>query len=133
MTRRPAACRRALIAGAAALTNALGAAAAAQTAPAQPGAARAAPPTTQMAPLLERRERGSLVYDNIPPADPALAARITRYLQSRQASLLDWVSDGSLLIATRFGETEQVHRVAAPLHAREQLTFYPEPVNFARA
>jgi dipeptidyl aminopeptidase/acylaminoacyl peptidase len=133
MTRRPAACRRALIAGAAALTNALGAAAGAQTAPAQPGAARAAPPTTQMAPLLERRERGSLVYDNIPPADPALAARITRYLQSRQASLLDWLSDGSLLIATRFGETEQVHRVAAPLHAREQLTFYPEPVNFARA
>jgi dipeptidyl aminopeptidase/acylaminoacyl peptidase len=133
MTRRPAACRRALIAGAAALTNALGAAAGAQTAPAQPGAARAAPPPTQMAPLLERRERGSLVYDNIPPADPALAARITRYLQSRQASLLDWLSDGSLLIATRFGETEQVHRVAAPLHAREQLTFYPEPVNFARA
>jgi dipeptidyl aminopeptidase/acylaminoacyl peptidase len=134
MTRRPAAYRRALIACAAALTNALGAAAAAaQTAPAQPGAAQAAPPPTQMAPLLQRRERGSLVYDNIPPADPALAARIMRYLQSRQASLLDWLSDGSLLIATRFGETEQVHRVAAPLHAREQLTFYPEPVNFARA
>jgi dipeptidyl aminopeptidase/acylaminoacyl peptidase len=132
MIRRPAACR-ALIACAVALTNALGAAAGAQTAPAQPGAAQAAPPPTQMAPLLQRRERGSLVYDNIPPADPALAARIMRYLQSRQASLLDWLSDGSLLIATRFGETEQVHRVAAPLHAREQLTFYPEPVNFARA
>jgi dipeptidyl aminopeptidase/acylaminoacyl peptidase len=84
-------------------------------------------------PSPQRRERGSLVLDNIPPSDPALTERLARYLQSRQASLLDWLQDGSLLIATRFGDTEQVHRVAAPGHAREQLTFYTEPVSVARA
>jgi dipeptidyl aminopeptidase/acylaminoacyl peptidase len=89
-------------------------------------------PPAWKAPAFQRRERGSLLFDNIPPADPALDARLTRYLQSREASLLDWLPDGSLLIATRFGDTEQVHRVAAPLREREQLTFYPEPVTFAR-
>ncbi len=103
-------------------------------APEQPAAAQpAAPPPAWTAPLLQRREQGNLVFDNIPPPDPALAARLGRYLQSRQATLLDWLPDGSLLIATRFGDTEQVHTVSAPLHAREQLTFYPEPVDFARA
>ncbi|MBC8024617.1 MAG: S9 family peptidase, partial [Steroidobacteraceae bacterium] len=33
----------------------------------------------------------------------------------------------------RFGDAEQLHRVAAPLAAREQLTFYGEPVTVARA
>jgi dipeptidyl aminopeptidase/acylaminoacyl peptidase len=103
--------------------------------PAQPPATQppAQPPATQPPPLLQRRERGSLVFDNIPAPDPALGARLDRYLQSRQATLLDWLPDGSLLIATRFGDTEQVHRVASPSGAREQLTFYAEPVNVARA
>jgi dipeptidyl aminopeptidase/acylaminoacyl peptidase len=84
-------------------------------------------------PLLPRRERGNLVFDNVPAPDKTLGARLGRYLESRQASLLDWLPDGSLLIATRFGETEQLHRVTGPMSAREQLTFYPEPVSFARA
>ena len=36
-------------------------------------------------------------------------------------------------IATRFGDVEQLHRVAMPLGAREQLTFYREPVTNARS
>jgi dipeptidyl aminopeptidase/acylaminoacyl peptidase len=99
----------------------------------QSAAPQPAPPPATPAPLLPRREHGNLVYDNIPAADPALAARVGRYLGSRQATLLDWLPEGSLLIATRFGDTEQVHRVAAPSGAREQLTFYAEPVTFARA
>ncbi len=79
------------------------------------------------------RESGDLVFDNIPPPSAALAARLSRYLESRGASLLDWLPDGSLLIATRFGESEQLHRVAAPMGAREQLTFFPDPVTAARA
>ncbi|HXZ59274.1 MAG TPA: prolyl oligopeptidase family serine peptidase [Steroidobacteraceae bacterium] len=107
--------------------------------PAEPGGAVApaapAPAATpsHLPPLVPRRERGNLVFDNVPASDQALGARLGRYLESRQASLLDWLPDGSLLIATRFGETEQLHRVAGPMGAREQLTFYPEPVNFARA
>jgi dipeptidyl aminopeptidase/acylaminoacyl peptidase len=79
------------------------------------------------------QERGSLILEGIPPLDEAMAARIERYQQSRQATFLDWQADGSMLVATRFGEIEQVHRVAGPLAMREQLTFSPEPVGIARA
>jgi acetyl esterase/lipase len=79
------------------------------------------------------REPGPLVYENIPPTDPALAARLDRYLNSRGATFLDWMGDGSLLIKTRFGETEQLHRVAAADATREQLTFMSEPIEWARA
>jgi dipeptidyl aminopeptidase/acylaminoacyl peptidase len=76
--------------------------------------------------------RGNLVLDGIPALNENLSARLENYLQSRQASFVDWLPDGSLLIATRFADTEQLHRVAAPLGAREQLTWYGEPVNSAR-
>ena len=79
------------------------------------------------------QERGSLILEGIPPLDTAMAARLERYQQSRQATFLDWQADGSMLVATRFGEVEQVHRVASPLGMREQLTFSQDPVSGARA
>ncbi len=76
---------------------------------------------------------GTLVYDGIPPADPTLASQLSRYEQWRQASFLGWLPDGNLLIATRFGRFEQVHRLASPLGMREQLTFGVGPVIEATA
>ncbi len=78
-------------------------------------------------------ERGNLVLDNIPEVDTPLTARLDDYMNSRGASFVDWLPDGGVLIATRFGDVEQLHRVAAPLGAREQLTFYREPVTVARS
>ena len=78
-------------------------------------------------------ERGNLVLDNIPPVDTPLTARLDDYMNSRGASFVDWLPDGGLLIATRFGDVEQLHRVAMPLGAREQLTFSREPVTVARS
>jgi len=78
-------------------------------------------------------ERGNLVLDNVPGVDTPLTTRLEDYLNSRGASFVDWLPDDSLLIATRFGDTEQLHRVAAPMAAREQLTFFREPVTTARA
>ncbi len=78
-------------------------------------------------------ERGNLLLDNIPPVDTPLTARLDDYLNSRGATFVDWLADDGLLIATRFGDVEQLHRVAVPLGAREQLTFYREPVTVARA
>ncbi|MBK7251709.1 MAG: S9 family peptidase [Gammaproteobacteria bacterium] len=89
--------------------------------------------TAQALGAVTREERGNLVLENIPASDPALAERLWPWQQSRGARLLDWLPDGSLLIATRFGDTEQIHRVAHPLGAREQLTFGREPVTVARA
>ena len=83
-------------------------------------------------PVTQHHERGNLVFDGIPPADASLAARLARYQQSRGATFLDWLADGSLLVSTRFGDTEQVHRVSAPLAMREQLTFYSDPIEWAR-
>jgi len=83
-------------------------------------------------PLIQHRERGNLVFDGIPPPDAGLAARLARYQQSRGATFLDWLADGSLIASTRFGDTEQVHRVNAPLGMREQLTFYSDPIEWAR-
>ena len=91
-------------------------------------AQQAAPASPQ-----QRRESGGLVFDGVPPPDGQLAAQLARYQQSRGATFLDWLPDGSMLISTRFGETEQVHRVAAPLATREQLTFYGDPITWARA
>src|SRR4051812_36811705 len=80
-----------------------------------------------------RQERGNLIYESIPARDTQLAEHLGLYRQSRQATFLDWLPDGSMLVTTRFGDVEQVHRIATPLGMREQLTFYPDPVSAARA
>jgi dipeptidyl aminopeptidase/acylaminoacyl peptidase len=80
-----------------------------------------------------RRESGNLILEGVPPRNAALADNVARYQNGRQAKFLSWLHDGSMLMATRFGEADQVHRVAMPLGSREQLTFYAEPISTARA
>jgi dipeptidyl aminopeptidase/acylaminoacyl peptidase len=78
-----------------------------------------------------RVEQGSLILDGLPPRDAALAGNLGRYLEARQASVVDWLADGSLLVSTRFADAEQLHRVRGPMGAREQLTFERDPVRAA--
>jgi dipeptidyl aminopeptidase/acylaminoacyl peptidase len=84
-------------------------------------------------PVTLRRESGNLVLEGIPPRDAAMSERLGRYLNGRNAKFLDWQPDGALLVATRFGDVDQVHRIVAPLGSREQLTFYSEPITVAAA
>ncbi len=57
---------------------------------------------------------------------------INRYTEYRAAALLDWSpSQREILIATRFGDVPQIHRVAMPGGARQQLTFFPDRVSEA--
>src|SRR6185437_7284011 len=84
-------------------------------------------------PDLPHVERGNLIFEGIPRPDPEIAARLLRYQQSRSATFLDWLPDGGMLIATRFGEVEQVHQLAAPAGVREQLTYSSDPISVARA
>jgi dipeptidyl aminopeptidase/acylaminoacyl peptidase len=79
-----------------------------------------------------RQERGNLVLEGIPARDAVLTERIGRYSSSRRAEFLDWLPEGGMLVSTRFADADQVHRVTVPLAMREQLTFYPDPVNEAR-
>ena len=91
------------------------------------------PTPAQHAPAPTRQEHDSLIFEGIPARDASLSERLARYRQAREARFLDWQPDGSMLIATRFGDVEQVHRVAIPLGQREQLTFYGDPITEARA
>jgi dipeptidyl aminopeptidase/acylaminoacyl peptidase len=75
-----------------------------------------------------REEIGNRISENVPAVPAELQERLSRYQNTRGAGLAGWLPDGSLLIGTRFAETNQIHRVATPLGMREQLTFYPEPV-----
>ncbi|HVJ52402.1 MAG TPA: prolyl oligopeptidase family serine peptidase [Aliidongia sp.] len=77
---------------------------------------------------VERREAGQLVLENIPPTPPALAESLRAYENVRFAAFDDWLADGSMLISTRFAQTAQIHHVAFPGAAREQVTFYDEPI-----
>ena len=71
----------------------------------------------------------ALVADGIPAVPAALAARTRPYMEFRTAGFAGWnYRDRSMLITTRFGDTVQLHRVAMPMGAREQLSFEAEPV-----
>ena len=74
----------------------------------------------------------AILADGIPPVPAELAAQTRPYFEYRTASFAGWdLQDRSMLITTRFGDTSQIHRVAAPGAARMQLTFEEEPVTEA--
>ena len=71
----------------------------------------------------------NMTLDGIPSIPVAIAEEASRYGQYRSASFAEWHPERlEMLIRTRFGNTAQVHRVAAPGAFREQLTFFDEPV-----
>jgi dipeptidyl aminopeptidase/acylaminoacyl peptidase len=78
-----------------------------------------------------RVERGTLTFDNIPETPAGLADKLAGYLNARQATPLGWSPKGQLLIATRFGDVDQLHVVDRAGGARRQITFLNEPVNEA--
>jgi dienelactone hydrolase len=76
---------------------------------------------------------GPLMRTDLAPPNPLVERNLPRYLESRAARFVGWLEDGSLLVATRFGETEQIHRVRAALGARDQQSFEAEGVLAAAA
>jgi dipeptidyl aminopeptidase/acylaminoacyl peptidase len=71
----------------------------------------------------------SLAVEGVPPIPAALAAALRPYTEYRGASFLSFHPERrEMLIATRFADTAQVHRVVAPGGARTQLTFFPDRV-----
>jgi dipeptidyl aminopeptidase/acylaminoacyl peptidase len=71
----------------------------------------------------------SMVLKNVPSIPATLAETIGRYTENRDAFQTDWhPSRREMIIGTRFGNTYQAHVVKMPGGARQQLTFFPEPV-----
>ena len=81
---------------------------------------------------VNRVEKGNLVIENIPDIPQDIMQRMQQYQNVRSAALQGWLPDGrGMIISTRFGETTQLHLVEAPGGARQQITFFEEPVNGA--
>ncbi|MGH8077262.1 MAG: S9 family peptidase [Lysobacter sp.] len=80
-------------------------------------------------PPVKREEVGNRISENVPAIPPALIEQLNRYQNTRGATFAGWTRDGCMLVGTRFAETTQAHRVCEPMGMREQLTFYPEPIN----
>ena len=71
----------------------------------------------------------NLVLDNVPAIPASLAETAGRYAENRSAFPSDWHPQRrEMLIGTRFGNTYQTHLVKMPGGARQQLTFFTEPV-----
>jgi dipeptidyl aminopeptidase/acylaminoacyl peptidase len=75
----------------------------------------------------------SIVAADVPAIPASLAETAGRYGAYRSANLADWNPvKREMLIATRFGDTPQLHLVSAPGGERHQLTFYPDAVTNGR-
>jgi dipeptidyl aminopeptidase/acylaminoacyl peptidase len=77
------------------------------------------------------QQREPLVFENIPDAPADLTDRLAGYLSARQATPLGFSPKGALLIATRFGDVDQLHLVERAQGARRQLTFLSAPIDQA--
>ena len=72
---------------------------------------------------------GQLILQDVPEIPAELVTRLNQYQNTRSASFLDWAEDGqSLYVRTRFGEVSQIHQLHGPGGARNQLTWFKEPL-----
>ena len=72
---------------------------------------------------------GNLVMEDIPAIPEEIVNDLNRFQNVRSASFRDWTENGEgVYVSTRFGDVSQIHRVDMPGGARQQITFYKEPV-----
>ncbi len=72
----------------------------------------------------------AIATHNVPAVSAELMERLRQYQNVRTAAFRGWSPDGKgMLIATRFGDTAQLHRVYEPGGRREQITFFSEPAD----
>jgi dipeptidyl aminopeptidase/acylaminoacyl peptidase len=70
----------------------------------------------------------AIVTHSVPIVPAEIEERLRQYQNTRTAVIHGWSPDGKgILIATRFGNTAQLHRVYEPGGRREQITFFDEP------
>src|SRR6266436_5198563 len=75
----------------------------------------------------------NLIVDGVPKIPASLAETAGRYGSYRSANLADWhPTKREMLIATRFGDTPQLHVVKMPGGTRQQLTFFADSVGAGR-
>ncbi|GAA4762218.1 MULTISPECIES: S9 family peptidase [Flavobacterium] len=71
----------------------------------------------------------NLIAENIAPISKELAQKVKKYAESRGAGLVAvHPTKDEIIISTRFGSTNQLHKVVQALGDRKQITFFDEPV-----
>lgn len=86
---------------------------------------------TSLAASVSRTEanNGKLIMEDIPAIPLQIVDDLNRFQNVRSASFRDWAENGQgVYVSTRFGDVNQIHRVDMPGGARQQITFYKEPV-----
>lgn len=78
-------------------------------------------------PIANEKRVGSMVVRGVPELPTELTARLSQYSGTRFSRVFGWQGD-DILIGTRFGQVTQIHKLDGPMAAREQLTFFAEPV-----
>lgn len=74
----------------------------------------------------------NLIVKNIPAIPSSVAATVRQYTESRSAFPADWhPTRREMIMATRFGNTTQLHYLKMPGGARKQITFFEEQVGNA--
>lgn len=76
------------------------------------------------------RRPAAITATGVPLVPSELVERLRRYQNVRSAVFSGWSPDGrGMLVRTRFGNTDQLHRVGVPGGRRHQLTFFDEPAS----
>jgi dipeptidyl aminopeptidase/acylaminoacyl peptidase len=89
----------------------------------------ALPAAAQEAPAPAVPLPAALTAEEMPPIPLELAERVRPYLEARGAGFAGWdPNTRAVMIATRFANVSQLHRVETPMGARTQISFEAEPV-----
>ncbi len=76
------------------------------------------------------RRPAAVETQEVPVVPPEVYQRLQQYQDIRYAGFAGWDPAGNgILIRTRFGTTTQLHQVREPGAARQQITFFDEPVS----
>jgi len=78
---------------------------------------------------IREANNGNLVMQDIPEIPQQVIDDLNQYQNVRSAPFRGFTEDGkSIFISTRFGDVSQIHRVDMAGGARNQLTFFKEPI-----
>lgn len=87
-------------------------------------------PATGPAPAPLAPQPPALEVDGAPPVPLAIAEATRPYLEYRSVRFQGWNPiDRTMLIATRFANTRQLHTLSGPLMDRHQISFESDPVS----
>jgi dipeptidyl aminopeptidase/acylaminoacyl peptidase len=91
--------------------------------------AQTASPSGASASAATIKPADNLTVEGVPSIPASIAGEVNRYTEFRTAGFRSWhPTKREMLIGTRFADVPQIHRVATPMGARTQLTFFPDRV-----